>query len=290
MNIVWPLMFLRYSQVVMQEAHILKSHASTRATTTAPSSVKSSSSCDPAAAPIKADHHHHRDVPFDPAAWFEAKTSRLLNKILAEGSCGQQHEIHKKPARIMAHPIFPSLHKKTYMTRNFDPLNKQQHMTPKSTNVVNNNPHFDQAGVTNSKERNNISRKADDQVSVHEPIFLLDKRDLMTVNSRPASVTSPGLVHVARYKSLKLPEFMLVCGFHAHMWNLRIIYMHVNSNFEGSDSHVFTKHGFPRMSLKSNTAKSLKALILTSFIALATLFQAGLLNLCSDRHFGVRLL
>lgn len=243
MNIIWPLIFLRYSQVVMQEAHILKSHASTRATTTAPSSVKpssSSSSCDPAAAPIKADHHHHhRDVQFDPAAWFEAKTSRLLNKILAEGSCGQQHEIHKKPARIMAHPIFPSLHKKTYMTRNFDPLNKQQHMTPKSTNVVNNNPHFDQAGVTNSKERNNISRKADDQVSVHEPIFLLDKRDLMTVNSRPASVTSPGLVHVARYKSLKLPEFMLVCGFHAHIWNLRITFMHVSSNFEGYDSDFY---------------------------------------------------
>lgn len=100
----------------------------------------------------------------------------------------------------MSHPIFPSLHKKTYMTRNFDPLHNQQHMTPKSTNVVNNNPQFDQAGVTNSKERNNVSRKADDQVSVHEPILLLDKRDLMTVNSRPASVTSRGLVHVARYE------------------------------------------------------------------------------------------
>lgn len=50
-------------------------------------------------------------------------------------------------------------------------------------------------------------------------------------------------------------------------------------NFEGYDSDVLQNLHLLRMSLKSNTAKSLKALILTSFKALAKLFQQAYLTL-----------
>lgn len=77
------------------------------------------------------------------------------------------------------------------MTRNVDALSKQSN--PKCS--TNNNKLDMGLGGLGSKEYWN--RKVE-EVSIQEPVFLLDKRELMTINSRPASVASPGLVHVAR--------------------------------------------------------------------------------------------
>jgi hypothetical protein len=128
---------------------------------------------------------------FNAVAWFEAKTSRLLNKILADG-LSQQDVRHRKPAPIEGHPVFPNF-KKGYMTKNVDALTK---VTTKKHNP-NSNKLDVRLGCLGSTEY--WSRKVE-EVSISEPVFSLDKRvpELMTINSRPASVASPGLVHVAR--------------------------------------------------------------------------------------------
>lgn len=123
---------------------------------------------------------------FDAVAWVEAKTTRLFNKILADGLGSQDR--HKKPAGIADHPIFP-FHKKSYMTRQYHSLNR---FTAPSTKV---HGSFTSSPST-SKEWN---RKVEETL-VQDAIRQSDKRELMTINSRPASVTSPGIVHVARYQ------------------------------------------------------------------------------------------
>lgn len=131
---------------------------------------------------------------FNAAAWFEAKTSRLLNKILVDG-LSQQDVRHRKPAAIQGHPVFPN-YKKSYMTKNLDALTKQP---DHKHNPNNNKLDVRLGGIGGLGSTEYWSRKVE-EASVSEPVFSLDKRvpELMTINSRPASVASPGLVHVAR--------------------------------------------------------------------------------------------
>lgn len=129
-------------------------------------------------------------------AWLESKTSRLLSKILADRLMRPPQERHRNPAAIDGHPAFSTVFKKGYMTRNLDALTKPT-TNPTSTSTNNNKLDISSnLGGLGSKEYWN--RKVE-EVSIQEPVFLLDKRELMTINSRPPSVASPGLVHVARY-------------------------------------------------------------------------------------------
>lgn len=132
------------------------------------------------------------------AAWWEVKTSRLLNKILADhgGSLRQQPDqrSHRQPPP-QQHPLFAMLFKKGYMTRNLDALHSKPAASANKCSGTNNNK--PDLGLPPLGSKDYWNRKVE-EVSIQEPVFLLDKRELMTINSRPASVASPGLVHVAR--------------------------------------------------------------------------------------------
>jgi hypothetical protein len=132
---------------------------------------------------------------FDPIAWVEQKTTRLIHKIIANGLSPNQ-DLKKSH-----YPIVVS-HKKGYMTKS---INGSSHMvqtmkvSPTNKILLENNQ--------SSKFLNPI----EDEIAVHDHVMLhLKKKDLMTINSRPTFVAPPGLVHVARFDS----SYNNVCIIH----------------------------------------------------------------------------
>nr|PNR62154.1 hypothetical protein PHYPA_000578 [Physcomitrium patens] len=170
---------------------------------------------------------------FSASTWYGAKTSRALNKPLADGWSRQNRDC-RKPAALEDHPIFAT-YKRGYMMRNVDLLTKQTiHQKP---NLDTNKLVVGLGGLGPTECWRHSKRK----VPITQPVFFLQNRGLMTVNLRLPSVGSPGLTRVARgwcsdssrvtassswgTKGLKIgPGFRCTCMYpgHGHTRELQI--------------------------------------------------------------------
>jgi hypothetical protein len=131
---------------------------------------------------------------FDPVAWVEQKTTRLIHKIIANGLSPKQ-DLKKSH-----YPIVVS-HKKGYMTKSINGSHVVQTMKVSPTNKI----------LLENDQSSKFLNPIEDEIAVHDHVMLhLKKKDLMTINSRPTFVAPPGLVHVARFDS----SYNNVCIIH----------------------------------------------------------------------------